>query len=117
MHGVPDLGGGVYRYLASDHGLRRRLAGDRREAVTAATLNQGFVREAPLVMVLSAVAARTAPRFGALTDRLIDMEVGQVAQNVSLQAVAIGLGTVEVAAFRDADYRACSHRPRSVCLS
>jgi SagB-type dehydrogenase family enzyme len=106
IHGVPELDDGVYRYLPAEHALQRRLAGDRREAVTQATLNQGFVREAPVVMVLSSVAARTEPRFGAFTDRLIDMEVGHVAQNVSLQAVALGLGTVVVAAIREAELTA-----------
>jgi len=106
LHGVPGLDDGVYRYLPAEHALRRRLAGDRRAAVTEATLDQGFVRDAPVVMVVSAVAARTAPRFGALTDRLIDMEVGHVGQNVSLQAVALGLGTVVVVAFREAELAA-----------
>jgi SagB-type dehydrogenase family enzyme len=106
IHGIPELEDGVYRYLPAEHALRRRWTGDRREAVTQATLNQGFVREAPVVMVLSSVAARTAPRFGDFTDRLIDMEVGHVAQNVSLQAVALGLGTVVVAAIREAELTA-----------
>jgi nitroreductase len=59
-----------------------------------------------VVLVLSAVAARTAPRFGGFTDRLIDMEVGHVGQNVSLQAVALGLGTVVVAGIREAELAA-----------
>ena len=103
LHGVPGLEDAVYRYHPAEHALRRRLAGDRRVAVTETTLNQEFVRDAPVVVALSAVAARITPRFGALSDRLIDMEVGHVAQNVSLQAVALGLGTVVVVAFREAD--------------
>lgn len=106
LHGLPGLEDGVYRYHPAEHALRLRLRGDRRAAVTDATLNQGFVRDAPVVMVVSAVAARVVPRFGALSDRLIDMEVGHVGQNVSLQAVALGLGTVVVAAFREADLAA-----------
>jgi len=106
LHGVPELEDGVYRYDPIEHGLRHRLDGDRREAVTEATLNQGFVGDAPVVVVLSGVAARIVPRFGALSDRLIDMEVGHVGQNVSLQAVALGLGTVVVVAFREADLAA-----------
>jgi SagB-type dehydrogenase family enzyme len=106
LHGVPELVDGVYRYHPGVHALHRRLDGDRREVVTAATLNQGFVAEAPVVVVLSAVPARIVPRFGALSDRLIDMEIGHVGQNVSLQAVALGLGTVVVAAFREADLAA-----------
>ncbi len=104
--GVPDLEDGVYRYHPVEHALRRRLAGDRRSAVADATLNQGFVRDAPVIVALSVVAARTAPKFGAFTDRLLDMEVGHVGQNVSLQAVALGLVTVVVAGFREADLAA-----------
>ncbi len=103
VHGVPDLEDGVYRYLPAEHALRRRLAGDRRQAVADATLNQGFVRDAPVIVALSAVAARTAATFGDFADRLIDMEVGHVGQNVSLQAVALGLGTVVVAGIREAE--------------
>jgi SagB-type dehydrogenase family enzyme len=109
LHGVPELEDGVYRYVPAEHALRRRLAGDQRGAVTEATLNQGFVRDAPVVLVLSAVAARTEPRFGAFTDRLIDMEIGHVGQNVSLQAVALGLGTVMVAGIREAELHAALH--------
>ncbi len=111
LHGVPGLEDGVYRYQPAEHALRRRLPGDLRGAVTASTMDQGFVRDAPVVMVISAVAARTTPRFGALTDRLIDMEVGHVGQNVSLQAVALGLGTVVVAAFREAELAAALQLP------
>lgn len=111
LHGVPELEDGVYRYHPVEHALRLRLPGDLREAVTASTMNQGFVRDAPVVMVVSGVADRTTPRFGALTDRLIDMEVGHVAQNVSLQAVALGLGTVVVAAFREAELAAALRLP------
>ncbi|MFU8889845.1 MAG: GNAT family N-acetyltransferase, partial [Trueperaceae bacterium] len=106
LHGVPELEDGVYRYLPAEHALRLRLPGDLREVVTASTMNQGFVRDAPVVMLVSGVAARTEPRFGALTDRLLDMEVGHVGQNVSLQAVALGLGTVVVVAFREAELAA-----------
>ncbi len=103
LHGVPGLEDGVYRYLPTEHALRRRLLGDRRAAVTETTMNQGFVRDAPVVVALSAVPARITPRFGDLSDRLIDMEVGHVGQNVSLQAVALGLGSVVVVAFREAE--------------
>lgn len=106
LHGVPEVEDGVYRYVPAEHALHRRLGGDLRAAVADATLNQGFVGAAPVVLALSAVAARTSPRFGPITDRLLDLEVGHAAQNVSLQAVALGLGTVVVAAFREADLAA-----------
>ena len=103
LHGVRGVGDGVYRYLPAEHALRRRREGDLRPAIADATLNQGFVGEAPVVLALSVVAARTRPAFGPFTERLLDLEVGHAAQNVSLQAVALGLGTVVVAALREAD--------------
>jgi SagB-type dehydrogenase family enzyme len=106
IQGLPELDDGVYRYLPDEHALRLRLSGDRRDAVTRATLQQEFVRQAPVVMLLSAVPERTEARFGALAGRLIEMEVGHVAQNVSLQAVALGLGSVVVAAIREAEVAA-----------
>jgi SagB-type dehydrogenase family enzyme len=106
VHAVAGLGDGVYRYLPGEHALRQRLPGDQRQAVVGATYGQGFVGEAPVVMALSGVAARTAERFGDLAGRLFDLEAGHVAQNVSLQAVALGLGTVVVAAFREAELAA-----------
>ena len=41
VHGVPDLEDGVYRYQPAEHALWRRVVGDRRAAITDATLNQG----------------------------------------------------------------------------
>ena len=48
LHGVAEPEDGVYRYVPAEHALRRRLSGDRRAVVAEATLNQGFVREAPV---------------------------------------------------------------------
>jgi SagB-type dehydrogenase family enzyme len=109
VRGMPGLTAGVYRYLPTAHALRRRLDGDPREEVVAATMGQAFLLEPPVVMALSSVAERTAPRFGAFTERLIDMEVGHVGQNVSLQAVALGLATVVVAAIREPEMAAALH--------
>jgi SagB-type dehydrogenase family enzyme len=56
-------------------------------------------------MVICAIHPRTAYRYGRRGERYIHMEVGHVGQNVSLQAVALGLGTVMVGAFEDEDVR------------
>ena len=50
LHGAPGLEDAVYRYQPAEHALRLRRSGDLREAVTASTMNQGFVRDAPVVV-------------------------------------------------------------------
>jgi SagB-type dehydrogenase family enzyme len=56
-------------------------------------------------MVICAIHPRTAYKYGRRGERYVHMEVGHVGQNVSLQAVALGLGTVMVGAFEDEDVR------------
>jgi SagB-type dehydrogenase family enzyme len=59
------------------------------------------VREAPAVVVVAAVYERTSGRYGNRAERYVHIEVGHAAQNVYLQATALGLGTVIVGAFDD----------------
>ncbi len=101
VHGVEPLADGIYRYLPDTHALRRRSVGDYRPAAYETTFDQSMVRDAPVVMVISSIVTRTEQRFGELAGHLVDIEVGHVAQNVYLQAEALGLGTVAIAAFRE----------------
>ena len=101
IHDVDGIDDGVYRYLPGEHALRLRFGGDHREALARAALGQAWVSEAPVVMVLSAVLARTEGRYGERAERYVHMEAGHAAQNVYLQAVALEIGTVVVGAFDD----------------
>jgi SagB-type dehydrogenase family enzyme len=103
---VDGLAAGVYGYRAHGHSLRAHLAGDRRRELAAAALGQGAVLEAPAVLVIAARYARTARKYGARSERYVHIEVGHAAQNVYLQARALGLGTVIVGAFDDDAVRA-----------
>ena len=98
LHGVAD---GMYRYLPREHALQPRSAGDRRRELEQAAMGQESLRQAPVVMAISGVTNRTARRYGDRAQRYVFMEAGHVAQNVYLQATAIGLGTVVIGAFRD----------------
>jgi len=101
IQGIDGLDDGVYRYLPSEHALQLRFGGDHREALAQAALGQAWVRDAPVVMVLSAVLARTEGRYGERAERYVAMEAGHAAQNVYLQGVALEVGTVVVGAFDD----------------
>jgi SagB-type dehydrogenase family enzyme len=98
---VDGLTEGVYRYHAQGHSLRAHVAGDRRRELAHAALGQPAAREAPAVLVLVALYARTARKYGARAERYVHIEVGHAVQNVYLQAQALGLGTVIIGAFDD----------------
>jgi SagB-type dehydrogenase family enzyme len=93
---------GVACYDPSHHRLRSHLTGDAREALARAALDQTFIVAAPLTIVLCAVFARVAARYGKQRgERYTHIEIGHAAQNVLLQAEALGLGSVPVGAFKD----------------
>jgi SagB-type dehydrogenase family enzyme len=98
---VVGLPAGVYRYRPEGHQLERVHGGDRRRALAEAALGQSCVRDAPLSLVVAAVHERTARKYGARAERYVAIEVGAAAENVALQAVSLGLGTVIVGAFDD----------------
>lgn len=89
----------VARYIPREHALETVVSGDRRAPLAGAALGQACVRHAPLVLVFSAVNERTTRRYGDRGIMYVHMEAGHAAQNVHLQAVALGLGSVPVGAF------------------
>jgi SagB-type dehydrogenase family enzyme len=98
---VQDLAAGVYRYDPKDHELVLVAAGDLRAQLANAALGQDSVRTAALDLVFTAVPARTTGKYGERGHRYVLMEVGHAAQNIHLQAAALGLGTVPIGAFDD----------------
>jgi SagB-type dehydrogenase family enzyme len=98
---VTGLAAGVYRYQPAGHRLETRAPGDRRAGLAAAALGQPWVRAAPVTIAIAAVYGRTTARYGERGHRYVYLEAGHVGQNVQLQAVSLGLGSVTVGAFRD----------------
>jgi SagB-type dehydrogenase family enzyme len=100
--GVEGLESGVYRYRPGPHDLVRGSTGDVQSALRAATLDQEFVEEAAVDVVVCAVDERTTRKYGPRgRERYVPMEAGHVGQNLYLQAEALGLATVSVGAFAD----------------
>jgi SagB-type dehydrogenase family enzyme len=102
---------GVYRYRPLHHDLTRVADGDVRRPLAAAALGQRWVEQGAVVLVIAAVYERTTRRYGERGVRYVHMEVGHAAQNVYLQAAALGLGTVVVGAFTDDRVRGIIHMP------
>ncbi|MDZ7290703.1 MAG: SagB/ThcOx family dehydrogenase [candidate division KSB1 bacterium] len=92
---------GVYHYLPHNHELTRTRENDLRRELWRAALRQECLREAPLVFIIAGVFERTMWKYGERAQRYVYMEAGHVAQNLLLEATALGLGAVPVGAFHD----------------
>jgi SagB-type dehydrogenase family enzyme len=99
--GVEGLKEGVYHYLPHSHSLELTLGEDVRQTLARLSAEQMFIAEAPLSLLITAEYERTTKKYGDRGVRYVHMEAGHVAQNVYLQAEALGLGTVTVGAFQD----------------
>lgn len=99
---VAGLAPGTYAYVPARHALTMLAAGDRRAAVAAAALDQRWLEAAPAVVVFCAVPARTTRKYGSRGIQYIYIETGHAAQNLLLQAQALGLGAAPVGAFDEA---------------
>jgi SagB-type dehydrogenase family enzyme len=98
---VEGLDAGVYRYVPAGHALAPVARGDVRPALFEAANRQAAVQAAPVTLVLAAVVARTAARYGERAERYVAIEVGAVGENIYLQAESLGLGTVYMGSYRD----------------
>ena len=98
---VTDISAGIYRYRPQSHDLEQVKSGDYRSALSEAGLSQSPLREAPAVLVFTAIPERTTIKYGQRGLQYIYMEAGHAAQNVCLQAEALSLGTVPIGAFED----------------
>jgi len=98
---VTGIEPGVYRYNSAEHSLTKIINGDLRSRLSSAALNQRMIQDAPASLVFSAVFSRMTARYGARGNRYVYMEIGHAAQNVYLQAEALGLGTCAIGAFTD----------------
>lgn len=100
---VEGLADGVYRYRPVSHRLEMVADGDIRLPLADAALEQEWVGQAAMVVVIAALQERTMRRYGKRGERYVHMEAGHAAQNMLLEATALGLGATPVGAFNDAE--------------
>jgi SagB-type dehydrogenase family enzyme len=100
---VSGLDQGVYRYVPGEHALVLVVSGDLRAEVQAAALHQESIGNAPALIVIAAQYDRTTGKYGQRGIRYVHIETGCAAQNIYLQTVPLGLGTVLLGAFHDQD--------------
>ena len=102
---VAGLPAGVYHYEPKAHRLAGTVSGDLRRGLASAALHQAWIADAPAIIVVAAVHRWTRAKYGDRAERYVPIEAGHAAQNLCLQAVALGLGTTIVGAFADAEVK------------
>lgn len=111
--GVDGLAPGAYHYRPERHGLILVKAGDLRRELAQAALGQDCVANGAATILFAAVYARTSAKYGRRAARYVHIEVGHAAQDVFLQATALGLGTVTVGAFDDEEIKRVAALPET----
>jgi len=99
---IEGIEAGVYKYDSEHHRLIRTIARDVRTELDEASWGQRMIRSAPVTVIYTAVFSRMTGRYGARgRERYVAMDLGHSAQNIYLQAEALGLGTCAIGAFQD----------------
>ena len=101
---------GVYRYDPEPHEVHRTADRDVRIRLRRAALDQDALA-APGIVAIAGVEERTARKYGDRAWRYVVLEAGHAAQNVLLQATALGLCAVPIGAFDDEEVRASLGAP------
>ncbi|MFH1830643.1 MAG: SagB/ThcOx family dehydrogenase [Pseudomonadota bacterium] len=96
---VKGLPSGIYRYNPHKHALVRIKGGDFRIKLSAAALGQRWVADAPASVVF-AVNYEKMSSYAQRGKMYANIEQGHAAQNILLQAVALGLGAIPIGAVR-----------------
>lgn len=87
---IDELEKGAYRYNPAKHSVIK---------VSEEDFSGMFIPDSPLLIIIAAVYERTTGRYGANGVRFVDIEVGHAAQNIQLQVVSLGMGSVTIGVF------------------
>lgn len=98
---VVGLKQGIYRYDEFRNALIQLKEGDFSRELAKACLDQSWVREAPINIVIVAKYEKTTSWYGERGFRYIHYEAGHIGQNIYLASTELGLGTVAIGAFID----------------
>lgn len=92
---------GLFRYDPRGHALVKVSDTDLRRPLAQAAYGQFFIADASLSLIFAAVYERTTERYRERGIRYVHIDAGHAAQNLHLQAEALGLASVPVGAFDD----------------
>jgi SagB-type dehydrogenase family enzyme len=94
---------GIWIYKPAKNALGLIKKGDFRKALSTAAQGQTSVADAALDVIVVEQLSRIQPKYGEHSIQFCYLEAGHIAQNLALQAVALGLGSVPIGAFVDSE--------------
>jgi SagB-type dehydrogenase family enzyme len=106
VNNVTGMERGIYHYDVREHRLELIREGKVRDEAARAARDQEMLASAGVVFLWTAIFARSAWKYGERAYRYVYLDAGHIAQNVALAAVALGLGTCQIAAFYDNEVNA-----------
>jgi SagB-type dehydrogenase family enzyme len=101
VHHVSAIEPGLYHYAVEPHQLEQLAQGDVRLKVARAALDQEVAYDANAVFIWTAVFERSKWKYKQRAYRYVYLDAGHSAQNIALAAVALGLGSCQIAAIYD----------------
>jgi len=101
VENVTNLPAGVYKYNCKTHSLKPIKSGKYLGQLATASLEQSCISNGAAAIIITGVFERTRVKYGSRGTRYVYMEAGHVAENIYLQGVSLGVGTVTVGAFSD----------------
>jgi len=90
---LPD---GLYTYNPEKHDLSLIIDKDLRNSVFNSSFNQRVVQNAPCTFILAANTKKVEAKYRNRGEKFTYMEAGHIAENIHLQAVTLGLGSVPI---------------------
>ena len=90
---------GSFVYRPDSHSLEQVSQSDLRKKLSAAAQEQGAVADASCDIVIAGSIRKLAAQYGKNAEKFMLLEAGHIAENIQLQAVTLGLGSVPVGAF------------------
>jgi SagB-type dehydrogenase family enzyme len=100
--GVTTLPAGVYHYEPAAHSITRVKTGDYTPSLESAAGGQEQVGQAAAIVAVTGVFKRATAKYGERGIQYAIQESGSAAENIHIESAALGLGTVMMGAFDDA---------------
>jgi SagB-type dehydrogenase family enzyme len=103
---IEGLDPGVYHYSVLEHGLDQLNAGDYRDLVASAALDQPMAGRAPVVFIWTGIFQRCRWKYRQRAYRYVYLDAGHIVENLALAAVALDLGSCQIGALYDEEVNA-----------
>jgi SagB-type dehydrogenase family enzyme len=87
---------GLYLYEPTRHELTLTIDRDLRQSLFNSSFNQRVVQKAPCTFMFAGAVKKVEAKYRNRGEKFTSIEAGHIAENIQLQAVTLGLGSVPI---------------------